>query len=241
MTENLLTTDIPEIDNSAPAGVPAKFWDSNAGQIRTDALLASYLALEKKLSQSVPIPQNDEDKKALHRLLGCPETANGYDVTVPSDVIGIDPELNARLHEKGFTNEQVQEVYDLATEKLVPLILDLVGEFQAEREVERLVEYFGSTDRWQEVARQLNDFGRKNLPPKAFEGMACSYDGVMALYQMMKSDKGSPVTKAQGVPPSELDEEGIKSLMQNPKYWREKDPAFIAKVTEGFQRLYESK
>lgn len=27
-------------------------------------------------------------------------------------------------------------------------------------------------------------------------------------------------------------------MMNDPKYWRDKDPAFIAKVTEGFKNLY---
>jgi len=27
-------------------------------------------------------------------------------------------------------------------------------------------------------------------------------------------------------------------MMRDPKYWREKDPSFVAKVTEGFERMY---
>ena len=30
----------------------------------------------------------------------------------------------------------------------------------------------------------------------------------------------------------------LQAMMSDPKYWRDKDPSFIAKVTEGFQRLY---
>jgi hypothetical protein len=29
-------------------------------------------------------------------------------------------------------------------------------------------------------------------------------------------------------------------MMRDPRYWRERDPSFIAQVTEGFQRLYPS-
>ncbi len=27
-------------------------------------------------------------------------------------------------------------------------------------------------------------------------------------------------------------------MMRDPKYWRDKDPAFVAKVTEGFKSVY---
>jgi hypothetical protein len=29
-------------------------------------------------------------------------------------------------------------------------------------------------------------------------------------------------------------------MMRDPRYWRDRDPAFIAQVTEGFKRLYPS-
>jgi len=35
-----------------------------------------------------------------------------------------------------------------------------------------------------------------------------------------------------------VDDKELSSMMRDPKYWREKDPAFVAKVTQGFQRLY---
>ena len=250
MTENLLIADVPEaednISNAAPeqiipAGVPAKFWDKERQQIRVDALLSSYLALEKKLSTMVAIPTCAEDKMRILKLLGLPDKPEQYDVTVKADFLEVDPELNSRLHTKGFTTEQVQEVYDLAVEKFVPLILEMAAEFQADREVERLTEEFGGSERWQEIANQLNEYGRKNLPPSAFEGLCCSYDGVMALYRMMKNDKTAIGSRSDGAAPEAMDEAHIRSLMQNPKYWRDRDPSFIAKVSEGFQKLYGEK
>jgi hypothetical protein len=153
-------------------------------------------------------------------------------------MIDIDPELNARLHAKGFTNDQLQEVYDLATEKMVPMILEMAAEFQADRELERLVKEFGGTEKWGIVSTQLQEFGRKNLPQTAFDGLCCSYDGVMALYQMMKSNSFSPIGNQDSSSFEALDENGLRNMMQSPKYWKDRDPAFIAKVSEGFQRIY---
>lgn len=244
MTDNLLTAETPAEENVAsdkPASVPDKFWDANTKEIRVDALLNSYLALEKRLSKMVPLPETDEDKKRLQKIMGLPDTADLYQVDLQSDLINIDPELNARLHAKGFTNEQVQEIYDLATEKLVPMILDMAAEFQADRELERLVKEFGGAEKWDITSKQLQEFGQKNLPPSAYEGLCCSYDGVMALYNMMKSGANSPIAKDNSGSFDALDENGLRNMMQSPKYWRDRDPAFIAKVSEGFQRLYAGK
>jgi hypothetical protein len=35
-----------------------------------------------------------------------------------------------------------------------------------------------------------------------------------------------------------VDEKDLHSMMRDPRYWRDKDPSFIAKVTDGFQKIY---
>ena len=34
------------------------------------------------------------------------------------------------------------------------------------------------------------------------------------------------------------DEEQLRQLMRDPRYWRDKDPAVLNKVSDGFRRLY---
>ena len=150
-----------------------------------------------------------------------------------------DEQINERLHEKGFTNDQVQFVYDLAAEVMVPMIVDMAGDFEADREVEKLVEHFGGVDKWQEAARQLLAFGQKNLPVDVLDTLSSSYDGVLALFRMMNNQEpGISVQVAETESGSgNLD---LQSMMRDPKYWRDKDPSFVAKVTEGFQRLYSN-
>lgn len=248
MTDNLLeataeiidetpTGDAP-MESSKPADVPEKFWNADENEIRVDALLKSYLALEKRLSKMVPMPESEADKMRLHQLLGCPACADEYDIAVNSDVIDIDPELNARLHAKGFTNAQVQEIYDVATEKLIPLVLEIAAEFQADKELERLVNEFGGKEKWTILSKQLQEYGTKNLPPVAYEGLCCSYDGVKALYAMMKKGNSQSIGLDDAISIEAMDDAGLKAMMQNPKYWRDRDPKFIAKVSEGFQRIY---
>lgn len=159
--------------------------------------------------------------------------------TAPTAFFKPDAEINARLHQMGFTQEQAQEVYNLAAEKLIPMIAELAAEFQADREVEKLVTHFGGAENWREISRQLLAFGQKNLPPEVLDSLSSSFEGVLALHRMMKGEEpklGRAPAKG-GETPGERE---LSSMMRDPRYWRERDPAFVAKVTEGFQKLYGS-
>lgn len=231
-------TPSPETNNETakPDGLPDKFWDSKAGRIRLEALVKSYLELEKKLSTSVPEPKDDETRARFLRAAGVPASAEEYQVKIKDDLFEPDVELNKRLHAKGFNSEQVQEVYDLAVERMIPMILDMAAEFQAEREIERLITFFGGESQWKEASRQMLVYGQKHLPAPVLEGLSSSYEGIMALYQMMQSNEPQTVDKASLRKNSGAQD--LESMMRDPKYWRDKDPAFIAKVTEGFKNMY---
>jgi len=215
MTENILNNT----DNNYK--IPDKFKDPKSGEIQVDSLLQSYQSLEKKMS-SMP---------------SMPKSADEYCVNCDHGLFESDEEMNKRLHEKGFSNEQVQFVYDLAAEKMVPMIVEMANDFQADREIEKLVEHFGGEEKWMEVSRQLLAFGQKNLPGDVLKSLSSSYDGVLALYNMMQGNEPS-VSNATALQSGNSETTDLQSMMRDPKYWRDKDPSFIAKVTEGFQRLY---
>ncbi len=200
--------------------IPAKFKDPKTGEFKPDAMLQSYKSLETKLSSQPRAPKSHDD----------------YCVDCTHGLFEEDKELNAKMHSLGFTNDQVQAVYDMAAEKMVPMVMDMASDFKADREVEKLVEHFGGAERWNEVSRQLLSFGQKTLPADALDSLTSSYEGVLALYNMMNGEEPSLDMQGNGIEKaSEMD---LQSMMRDPKYWREKDPSFVAKVTEGFQRMY---
>jgi hypothetical protein len=237
----------PEIGGPAeapparPAGVPDKFWDREAGAIRTEALLKSYVELERKLGSMVPLPGDDDEegRERLRRVLGVPAAARDYQIEARDELLEPTPEINGRLHQAGLTQDQAQLVYDLAAEHVLPLIDDMVGELHAERESERLARQFGGDASWQNMARQIKTWGQANLAEDAYRTLAASYDGVIAMHQMMQAREPSVLQEANG-PRGEVDEAALTRMMRDPRYWRERDPAFVAQVTEGFQRLYPS-
>ncbi len=213
-----------------PAGVPGKFWDAAQGTIRTDALLKSYQELERKLSRSVD-PAN---KPHMMKVLGVPETADGYNIKCPHGFFEADASINHILHDKSFTEDQAQTVYDLAAERLVPMILDIAQEFSAEHEQDRLIEQFGGDAQWREISRQLLMWAKAHLPEEAVKGLSTTYQGVMALYKMMQNDEPTslkPDGTARGA-------DDINDMVKDPRYWQQKDPAYIAEVTAAFKRRY---
>lgn len=206
-----------------PAVIPDKFWDEEAGEVRLEALAKSYGELERKLGGLAG--------------RGVPDIAEAYEIDPGKGPIGPDPEVNARLHEAGFTQDQAQLVYELANTYLPALVGQVAGEFKARNQVDRLVRHYGGSERWRETARQLATWGREKLPAEVFEALSCTYEGVLALERMM--GHGEPFLGAGGDAAGLGFSEGdLKEMMRDPRYWRERDPAVVGKVRDGFKRLF---
>ena len=94
--------------------IPEKFLDEN-GDLKADDLLKSYLALEKKMSE----PKAPESQM--------PKSAAEYKIVSKNELIEPDPEINEILFQHGFTNDQAQVVYDLATDKILPIMQEMVN------------------------------------------------------------------------------------------------------------------
>ena len=183
------------------------------------AMAQSYKALEQKMSQNPKAPKTPGD----------------YCIDCSHGLFDMDEDMNKALHERGFTNDQVQFVYDLAAQKMVPMVIQMAGDFQADREIEKLVEHFGGVDKWREVSRQLLSFGQNNLPADVLDSLSSSFEGVLALHNMMGGTEPQISVSGDTNKSAEMD---LQSMMRDPKYWRDKDPSFVAKVTEGFERMY---
>ena len=219
-----------DIQTGADLTVPEKFKDPKTGEIKVEDLLKSYLALEKKLSE---------------RAVGgsvqgfMPASADEYDIQLKNDLITIDPEMNQRLFELGFTNEQVQAVYDLAVEIVLRLLQELSADYKADQELAALENEFGGAEQFNTMARQISAWGEKNLNPDIYEALCCSKDGILTMYKMMGGDNEPSLMKEPSEQYPADTEETLRSLMRDPKYWRKNDPAIVKRVEEGFKRLYK--
>jgi hypothetical protein len=239
MPEDLLTVAAePAARTARPAEIPQKFWDETAGALRVDALLKSYRELERRLSQRFAPPADDapeEERAAWRQLLGIPETPDQYALNPPHEMITPDAEVNARLHAAGFTPRQAQLVYDLAAERLLPLIADAAAEFEAGRQIERLRAHFGGEERYRRIAGQLSAWGRASLPEGVFTALSSTAEGVIAMARMMEAKE--PALPREAEVERGPDEAELRRMMRDPRYWRAREPDFVKRVTEGFRRL----
>ena len=89
------------------------------------------------------------------------------------------------------------------------------------------------------MAHQMRTWGEANLAGEVFETLASSYDGVLAMHQMMQAREPAVLREA-GEPAAGSDEATLSKMMRDPRYWRDRDPSFVTEVTDGFRRLYPS-
>lgn len=170
-----------------------------------------------------------------------PDHADDYRIEILEDFLEEDPEVNAILRQAGFSQEQAQLVYDLAAEKLLPMVEELGREAAHSAAQARLESHFGGAERWREIRRQLQHWGARSLPPQALEALSDSVEGVLALHRLMQSEstEPGPITRPGGGGGGEpVNEPALRKLMRDPRYWRDRDPAFIGRIAEGYRRLY---
>lgn len=212
--------------------VPDKFKNPKTGCINIEDLLKAYLALEKKVGNRQKLLPSSPNGTM-------PNSPEEYDIVMKNPNLIMDKEINRRLFELGFTNEQLQAVYDLAAEKIIPLLNELSADFRADKEMAELEKEFGGADGFNTVARQISAWGEKNLNPDIFNALSTSKDGIMTIYKMMNEGAEPPIMQPIAKKSESVNEESLRALMRDPKYWKKQDPAFLKRVEEGFKRLYK--
>ena len=228
------------LGDERPAGIPEKFWNAKTGELRTETLLKSYVELEKKLGNMVPLPDKDDpgSRDRLQRVLGKPESADGYEINPPHELITPNADINAKLHEAGLSSEQAQLVYDLAAEHLLPIVDEMHSKANQQIERSQLAAHFGGEQKWQAMAPQIKTWAEANLSDDVYDSLGSSADGVIAIYHMMQTREPNVISEA-AVPASGVDQRQLSQMMRDPRYWRDRDPAFVAEVTAGYRKLFD--
>lgn len=232
MVENLKNNQEGMTSADMKTPVPDKFKDPKTGELKVEELLKSYLALEKKLSSRQKLLPSSPAGTM-------PNSPEEYDIVMKDPNLIMDEEMNRKLFELGFTNEQLQAVYDLAAEKIIPLLNEISADFRADKEMVELEKEFGGADGFNAMARQISAWGEKNLNPDIFNALSTSKDGIMTIYKMMNEGAEPGIMHGEKNTAEPVTEESLRAMMRNPKYWKQQDPALLKRVEEGFKRLYK--
>jgi len=245
MTEEQLQETTQEVsqENTSevqiPEYIPEKFWDTERNEIKVEELGASYKALEQKLGMRTEdlVKQVQEDYEN-QRKSSVPESYEVRLPEVPEDVeITVDPEqeLVKSWQQICRDNGLSQEVFDQGVAAFVNN--EIAGLPNLQEEMAKL----GDNARERIEAADL--WSKKYLSTDSYDviaNLASTAEGVKALEEIMSLSRSKPLPNTNTVIDVELDERDLQSMMKDPRYWKEgmKDPAYIAKVTNLYQKKY---
>jgi hypothetical protein len=116
------------------------------------------------------------------------------------------------------------------------MLAELASVFETENQLERLKQHFGGEDRWRHAARQIEAWGRRNLPDQVYEVLATTFEGVLTIHRMMSGEE--PRLLGATTASSTTTDAALKQLMRDPRYWRDQDPEVVNRVRTGFRNLY---
>ena len=214
--------------------IPEKFLNQD-GTLNSDSLIKSYTELEKKIGTMITVPtenSDEETKRKFNRAIGVPENSSEYPVNELYD----DENLREKFFEIGLTKTQVEKIYDIANEFLSPMISDLFSVQNETCAINELKNFFGGTEKMNEALRAIDAFGKRFLPHDAFEALYSTAQGIQGVYKMMQSME--PDVKTDKNETQNLSDADLRSMMRDPKYWRDGDAEYIRKIENGFKKLY---
>jgi hypothetical protein len=227
----------PEV--SRPEYVPEKFWDTDRNEIKVEELSASYNSLEKKLGMrtdelSTQIRTDIEQE----RLGSIPEKYEIVMPDVPEDVnieVNEEQELLKEWSNICKENKLSQEVFNRGVNAFVN------NEIAGLPDIKSEMETLGDNAKSRLEAAEL--WSKKYLSTEAYDAMsklATTAEGVKAIEEIMNITKSKPLPNANTVVDAELEEDDLRSMMNDPRYYdpSRRDKAYYDKVTKLFEKKY---
>lgn len=214
--------------------IPEKFLNTD-GTLNSDALIKSYSELEKKIGSMISVPNENSEtevREKFFRAIGVPENLAEY----PKNDLFDDESVLEKFHDMGLTGKQVEKIYEIAQEFLTPAFSEIFKSHHESNEIAELKNFFGGEEKMKEALKEINLFGEKFLPADAFESLCSTSQGIQSIYKMMQSMEPSVKTEKNEI--ENLSDSDLRSMMHDPKYWREHDPEYIRKIENGFKKLY---
>lgn len=223
--EDVDQASAPQADR--PDWLPEKF---NA----PEDLAKSYQELQSKLgAKEEDIRNSIIEEIQSEAFSDRPESAGDYQLPeIVSEELAVDNDLLKWWSEHSFENGYSQEEFQKG--------IEMYAQAFAGQEPDLEAEATKLGDNASTRIEAASAFASKFFPDEALpaiERMCESHEGIIALEAIMEAMKDGNF--AGDASPSPKDSEAsLREKMNDPRYWKDRDPDLHREVAEGFQRLY---
>lgn len=208
-----------------------EFLDHERNTIDIQGLLTAYIQLKAVQKQNI------SPNKALLSS-NVDENAVTLDGTSDNTILAFDESIVHSLLEAGLSQEQVQIIKGIASDRILPMISEIASYFEAAHQLDKVINYFGGEDQWLQASKQLRCWSSRSLPPRVKEALSTTSEGILTMYKMMSAGEPSIFSNKNKSISSTISETDLKTLMKDPRYWRDQEPSVVEKVRNGFKHLY---
>ena len=212
---------------SRPEWLPEKY---NTGE----DLAKAYKELESKLgTKEEDIRNSIIEEIQSEAFSDRPETAGDYQLPESIDEsAAVDNKLLSWWAEHSFENGYSQEEFEQGISMYAEAVNGSVPDIEAEAKM------LGDNADQRIEAASL--FANKFFPEAALpaiERMCESHEGIIALEAVMEAMKDGSFSGDTQASAGQSEQE-LREMMNDPRYWKDRDPHFIKQVTQGYQQIY---
>lgn len=213
---------------SRPEWLPEKY---NSGE----DLAKAYKELESKLgTKEEDIRNRIMEEIQSEAFSDRPESAGDYQLPESIDEsAAVDNKLLSWWAEHSFENGYSQEEF----EQGISMYAEAVNGSMPDIEAEAKMLGDNADQRIEAASLFANKFFPEAALP-AIERMCESHEGIIALEAIMEAMKDGSFSGDTQASAGQSEQE-LREMMNDPRYWKDRDPHFIKQVTEGFQQIYK--
>lgn len=211
--------------------VEENFWDKDKNEVNVGALLKSQQDLRKQISSD-------------------PSPKDGYVCNIPEEykeILEADPSSPLWKVAVAWAKEHKisQEDFDALAKPYFDELAAPLKNYKEElaNEEAKLDKIYGNKK--QEVKERIKNFFKNSGLSEDAEVMneigilTQTAAGVRALDALIKkSPSGMTMTSGSASAQTEYSKEQLRSMMKDPRYWRDHEPGYVKIITEGFKKLY---
>lgn len=210
-----------------PEWLPEKY---NTGE----DLAKAYKELESKLgTKEEDIRSKIIEEIQTEAFSERPESSGDYQLPdIVNEELAVDNELLKWWADHSYENGFSQEEFN----KGIEMYAQAIGSQEPDLDAEAAKLGDNANDRIQAASMFANKFFPEQAIP-AVERMCESHEGILALEAVMEAMKDGSFT-AETQPSAGQSEADLREMMNDPRYYKDRDPHFVKQVTEGFQALY---